>query len=140
MDMYQSPFFISECKKRMSSISDWGFRLVQEDSREDWAILRWELEGIRVSIEYHPYAHSLNTYIDYRGYEVNLRKLYELAGINERPTYQFGSTNLEKGIEAVTKRIMTFLDGYDLYDHSKLMSDISSNFVKQKSDETRFLN
>ena len=116
----------------MSSISDWGFRLVQESSGEDWAILRWELEGIRIAIEYHPYAYSLNTYIDYRGYEADVRKLYELAGINERPTYGFGSTGLLKGIEAVTGRVMSFLGHYDLHDHSELISDIKSNCDKQK--------
>ena len=88
----------------MSSISDWGFRLVQEDSGEDWAVLRWEL-----------------------------------AGINERPTYGFSSTGLEKGIGAVTGRLMTFLGGYDLYDHTELISDISGNCVMQKTDAAAFL-
>ena len=50
--MYQSSLFIEECKKRMTSVSNWGFILNEEKCKDDWALLGWELEGIKIAIEY----------------------------------------------------------------------------------------
>ena len=75
--MYQSPYFIAECKKRMISVSNWGFILTEEISDEEWALLRWKLEDISIAIEYHPYAYTLTTYVDYRKNPVDVGKRKE---------------------------------------------------------------
>ena len=138
--MYQSPYFIEECKKRMTSISNWGFALNEERSGDDWALLGWELEGIRIAIEYHPYAYTLTTYIDYRKQHIDVEKLYSLAGINERCVYQFGGAGLEKGIEAVTGTIMSFLDRFDLFDHTDLKDAVKNAYEQRETVETYILN
>lgn len=134
--MYQSPYFITECKKRMLPITSRGFRLVQEKCEENWAILRWQLDDIWIAIEYHPYAYSLNTYIDYRGKEIDVWKLYELAGIDRRPVFQFGKAGLDRGIEVITDTVLTLLGKFD---HRELTDTIKGLCVHQETTETYFI-
>ena len=138
--MYQSPYFIEECKKRMTSISNWGFVLNEERSDDDWALLGWGLEDIRIAIEYHPYAYQLTTYIDYRKQHVDVEKLYAMVGINERCIYQFGGADLEKGIEAVTGAILSFLNCFDLFDHTDLKEALQKAYEQRETVESYILN
>ena len=128
--MYQSPLFIEECKKRLSSLSDRGFGPALESMKDDWALLVWRLDDIRIAIEYHPYAYTINTYIDYRGKQLNVRRLYEQAGIEARERYQFWGAGLAAGIESSTAAIMSFVDHYDTPDHSGL-----KNVLQREYDE-----
>ncbi len=137
--MYQSPYFIEECKKKMASISNWGFILVEEISDHNWALLRWKLEDVRIAIEYHPYAYTLTTYIDYFEHPIDVRKLYDLVGIDEKYIYQFGSSGLCKGIEAITGTILSFLDHFDDADHTDLMNAVRKAYEQRETVESFFL-
>lgn len=44
--MYQSPYFVEECKKKMNPISSWGFILSEEISDDRWALLGWDNKWI----------------------------------------------------------------------------------------------
>ena len=138
-DMYQSPFFIEECKNRMTSISNWGFELSEEISDDNWALIGWRLDDIRIVIEYHPYAFTLTTYMDYRTQHLNVGKLYELAGVKDKHVYQFGGAGLEKGIEAITKAILAFLGCYDVSDHTDLIGVVEQVYAQRKPAEIYFL-
>ncbi len=135
--MYQSSLFIEECKKRMTSVSNWGFILNEEKCKDDWALLGWELEGIKIAIEYHPYAFTLSTYVSYRNQDIDTGKLYESVGIKaDECRYQFGGSGLEKGIESITDALLSFLDIFDWYDHSDLRKLVSNTYAHQKTENT----
>ena len=135
--MYQSAHFVEECKKRMTSISNWGFILNEEKCKDDWAILGWELEGIGIEIEYHPYAFTLSTYINYKNQDIDIGKLYESVGIKaDKCRYQFGGSNLEKGIESVTDALLSFLENFDWFEHSDLRKLVSNTYAHQKTENT----
>ena len=137
--MYQSPYFIEECKKRMISVSNWGFILTEEISDEEWALLRWKLEDISIAIEYHPYAYTLTTYVDYRKNPVDVGKLYDLVGIKEKYVYQYGGAGLEKGIEAITGSVLAFLNCFDLFDHTDLKAAVKKAYEQRETVESYIL-
>ena len=137
--MYQSPYFIAECKKRMISVSNWGFILTEEISDEEWVLLRWKLEDISIAIEYHPYAYTLTTYVDYRKNPVDVGKLYDLVGIKEKYVYQYGGAGLEKGIEAITGSVLAFLNCFDLFDHTDLKAAVKKAYEQRETVESYIL-
>ena len=133
--MYQSALFIEECKEKMNAISNWGFVLSEEKCEDKWALLTWELEDIRIAIEYHPYAYTLSTYVEYMNQDVNVRTLYDSVGVKDKYVYQFGSSGLEKGIESIAKALLSFLSHFDLSDHKDLKDLISKTKEQRDSIE-----
>ena len=133
--MYQISLFLDVCKKRMESVSDWGFVLSEESSKDDWALLTWELEGISISIDYHPYAYIISTYVKDMGQDINVRALYDSVGIDDKSVYQFGGTGLEKGIETITGTVLSFLSRFDRTDHADLKEAISKIEEQHKTFE-----
>lgn len=137
--MYQSPYFIEECKKRMVTISNWGFILSKEVCDDEWALLEWKLQDIKIAIEYHPYAYTLSIYVKYRDQDIDVGKLYELAGIKEKYVYQFGGSGLEKGIEEITGSVLSFLNCFDIFDHTDLKNAVMKANVQRETIESYFL-
>ncbi len=139
MAVSQSQYFTDECRTKLNTISDWGFVLCDERALEKWACLYWECEDVKIGLNLSTYEYCMSVRIEYKKQQVNMDKLYDLLGIEEKYVYQYGRSVIDKCIESVTGGINSLLKRFDQSDHSELNETLEKCLCERVTPETFFL-